>query len=59
MTLLCCVLMLFPEHLLLASCGVSLLLVRAVCCGWFLPLVRRGSSVALTPQVLLSLHPPF
>lgn len=31
-TLLCCVLMLFPEHLPLASSGARLLLIRGTCC---------------------------
>lgn len=57
MTLLCCVLMLCPEHLLLASCGVRLLLSRAVCCGLFLPLVCRGRSVALTQSPVVTACP--
>lgn len=50
MPLLCCVLTLLPEHLLLASSGVRLLLVRRVCCWLFPPLVCRGSSVVLAPR---------
>lgn len=36
MTLFCCVLMLFPEHLLLASSGVRLLQAGGMCCWLFL-----------------------
>lgn len=50
MPLLRCVLTLLPEHLLLASSGVRLLLVSSVCCWLFPPLVCRGSSVILTPR---------
>lgn len=57
MPLLRCVLTLLPEHLLLASSGVRLLLVRGVCCWLFPPLVCRGSSVILTPRSPVAASP--